>query len=110
MKYPSKRVFVPAHYETIEFFDFGGNYELFHKCLEHPEHLHFALAIRENQMGLLLRYTAPYYSRDGFIAHTSITLRSYNLNFFRKDGETLIDTARRCVEKFNSKWNLNIQF
>lgn len=108
MSYPSKTVFVPAHYRTITFTDFGYTPN-FPKYLNHPG-LEYRYQIVEDdksyphQYGLVFEAVLKIDSRGRKI------LKSWNLNYYRQGHETLMETAAHLAKEFNSKFGISIPF
>ena len=125
MNYKSRTVFVPAHYRTIDFYDFGQSRKW--NVLDAVEHLKLFWEIyydeKSSQFGLLLMADfGTYIAERKFVncngeLQTShhmerITERifSWNINYFNDPKETLMETVERIVSKFNTEHKTNIQF
>ena len=108
MSYPSRTVFIPAHYRTITFTDFGHT-------LDFPKYLNL-LGVeykyqivkddKSHQYGLVFEASVFYKFGD---YHRRI-LKSWNLNYYRQGHEFLMETATRLAKEFNSKFGISTCF
>jgi len=135
MRYEDRTVFIPAHYRTIRFVDFGRNFngsieDAIEEAASERLRLFYEIVKDEssNQFGLLLKADFGKYEverrpviydvgwqRD-HIADIVTTARiqriiySWNLNYYKTpNDETLRDVAERIVTEFNSKYGTDIQ-
>lgn len=123
--YENRIVFVPAHYVTVHFVDFGPvhktsiieaieNFDLFWEIIHDTE---------SNQYGLLLKADLGEIETDrqpvvvdsdhicDIVKVKRITkdICSWNLNYYRTDNsETLMEVVKRLTAEFNAKYNTNI--